>query len=368
MISGKIMKHSNISNTSTIKWMRNKVKPEVISSSLTSLLLEKEKKIPLILQILNGTQFLNSLTKDNASNKSNMNPQMFFNETTLKKIHQIRDLFIDFDEDRSRTLDVSELHKMFNSNQIPLTKRELVKLFGKGIKNKIEDYRLSFFDIVLFSLSEKHNYNFRNLMKKVKKRVDKDIYIPLDFNTALEYIYNKGLIKKSLKKIERGIKTLNRLEKQFTSQSNEKCNTIMNKLGIGRSINLNQVFKGFRDVIDISRSLMHKVNSQHLKYKKEFENVTQCRSKFKDDDSHSSIKHLSSVSKKTRNILRCDDLPIIDSKPNTKRTIMHKKVYCISNNIKYIRTTVSSFIGKNTYITDTVNNSLFSLQNKTARH
>ena len=52
--------------------------------------------------------------------------EFLFQKKTLEKIYKMRDIFLQFDEDRSRTLEITELFTMFNSNEIPVTKNELI--------------------------------------------------------------------------------------------------------------------------------------------------------------------------------------------------------------------------------------------------
>lgn len=132
-----------IDNTSAIKWMRKRMKQSVISSSLTSLLLEKEKCKPFFLHILERTNLISTFAQGNDNvlniqNKIHLKPQMFFNQTVLNKVYQICDIFLEFDVDWSRTLEISELLKMFNSKNIPITQEEMISLFSTGKKKKIE--------------------------------------------------------------------------------------------------------------------------------------------------------------------------------------------------------------------------------------
>ena len=88
-------------------------------------------------------------------NKKKLKPEFLFQKKTLEKIYKMRDIFLQFDEDKSRTLEITELFTMFNSNEIPVTKNELIELFTQKNekKKKIWEYKLTFLDFVKFSLN-----------------------------------------------------------------------------------------------------------------------------------------------------------------------------------------------------------------------
>ena len=164
----------------TLKWMRHLLPSSAVSNSLTDMLIEKEKNKPFLLRLLEDKKLISSIAKQQNSNHSFMQhtkqlkPELLFQKSTLEKIYQLRDIFLEFDEDRSRTLEISELFTMFNSNGIPVTKDELIDLFTwkTDEKKQIWEYKLTFLDFVEFSFSDVCEVKFRELMKNIKKRMN----------------------------------------------------------------------------------------------------------------------------------------------------------------------------------------------------
>ena len=246
----------------TVKWMRHLLPSNFLSSTLTDMLIEKEKKHPFLLRLFEeDNNALKSIINQQGTlpylnNKKKLKPELLFQKETLEKIYKMMDIFLQFDEDRSRTLEITELHTMFNTNGIPVTKDELVEIFTKKgeKKKKIWEYKLSFLDFVEFSLSNECNSKFRQLMKKIKERVSSDTYLPMTFPQSLEYIFNKGKIKSNISKISNGIKKIDTLGKRKSLYNGMQPRySFLRKVGIGKNINVNMICKCFSNVIDISK-------------------------------------------------------------------------------------------------------------------
>ena len=246
----------------TVKWMRHLLPSNFLSSTLTDMLIEKEKKHPFLLRLFEeDNNALKSIINQQGTlpylnNKKKLKPELLFQKETLEKIYKMMDIFLQFDEDRSRTLEITELHTMFNTNGIPVTKDELVEIFTKKgeKKKKIWEYKLSFLDFVEFSLSNECDSKFRQLMKKIKERVSSDTYLPMTFPQSLEYIFNKGKIKSNISKISNGIKKIDTLGKRKSLYNGMQPRySFLRKVGIGKNINVNMICKCFSNVIDISK-------------------------------------------------------------------------------------------------------------------
>ena len=246
----------------TVKWMRHLLPSNFLSSTLTDMLIEKEKKHPFLLRLFEeDNNALKSIINQQGTlpylnNKKKLKPELLFQKETLEKIYKMMDIFLQFDEDRSRTLEITELHTMFNTNGIPVTKDELVEIFTKKgeKKKKIWEYKLSFLDFVEFSLSNECDSKFRQLMKKIKERVSSDTYLPMTFPQSLEYIFNKGKIKSNISKISNGIKKIDTLCKRKSLYNGKQPRySFLRKVGIGKNINVNMICKCFSNVIDISK-------------------------------------------------------------------------------------------------------------------
>ncbi len=150
---------------------------------------------------------------------------------------------------------------MFIENNIPVTDKDLIKLFfknkklAKKDKHKVvflteDDYYLDFNHLVNFATTAENEEKFTEFMRKVKKRVQTDnstkrdiqkekslqeqldkskfandirniniikeeqeekpddnevIYLPMTFNKILEYFSNKGKIRTNINKIKNTI-------------------------------------------------------------------------------------------------------------------------------------------------------------------
>lgn len=107
------------------------------------------------------------------TNKIQINPKNLFTEQTLQKIIKLRNIFLEFDEDGSKKLELNELETMFMKNNIPVTLNELVDLFfpNKKMKKNEEPY-LNFFQLYLFATDSKSDHKFRVFMRKIKNKIE----------------------------------------------------------------------------------------------------------------------------------------------------------------------------------------------------
>lgn len=254
----------------TLKWMRHLLPSSAVSNSLTDMLIEKEKNKPFLLRLLEDKKLISSIAKQQTGNHpfmqhiKQLKPELLFQKSTLDKIYQLRDIFLEFDEDRSRTLEISELFKMFNSNGIPVSKDELIDLFTWKTEEKkqIWEYKLTFLDFVEFSLSDVCEVKFRELMKKIKQRMNQQVYFPMTLKQSLEYIFNKGKINTNIKKIQRGIKKIETFEKKKNFQNDDSKYQVLKKMGINKGINVNMICKCFSNVLAISREQLEQLEKQ----------------------------------------------------------------------------------------------------------
>ena len=252
-----------------IKWFKRQKTKDYLNEGLTYLLVEKEKSKSFLSRLLFESNFNNSYqskskTKYNFSEKNKFNPELYFNQTELDKIYKIRDLFYEFDKDKSRTLDKDELYKMFNTNNIPITRDQINHIFKS---RKI----LTFLDVVNFILDDLEKENFRNVMRMIKQNYKKEKkenkFVPTDFNQVLEHFNEQGKIRDNFRVINRGIKKLYKIEKQNTlKQSLEVSKSkVLNRFGIMQSVNYKLVENGY---INILESSMKKIQPFTKKEKK----------------------------------------------------------------------------------------------------
>ena len=263
-----INNHSYISST-TLKWMRHLIPPSSIADTLTNLLITRENQQPFILRLLEDHKLLSSISKSTSpslyhTNKKNLRLELLFNKSTLTKIYQMRDIFLEFDEDRSRTLELAELLAMFNSNGIPITKDEIVYLFiGKPKHDhNFQHYKLTFLDFISFALNNESEEKFRRVMENIKTRVKTKTFIPMTLTQSLEYIFIKGKIKKNISTIKRCINKIDKVESNgeyVKIRKKKDIHYVLKKIGVGEDINANKICKCFSNVLTDTQDLLTKL-------------------------------------------------------------------------------------------------------------
>ena len=255
----QIKKYQNISpsqifyNPNTIKWFKKKYNEDLIKKSIYSLfpnncqpiMKEEEWTKQRILR-----EFLSHYLKPEDKYKDIwINPKYFFSKEVYESILKLKEIFLQFDEDGSRKMEIDEMTTMFNINNINVTEEDLCGLFFKGKKYKKEDINklyLDFFQFMNFALSKKSDQDFRVFMRNIKEKKMKEkeleriaeeekrkknlenfqgeeeevvddlfvdekkepVFFPMNFNLLLDYFINKGKERKSQKKIRRAIKMM----------------------------------------------------------------------------------------------------------------------------------------------------------------
>ena len=255
----QIKKYQNISpsqifyNPNTIKWFKKKYNEDLIKKSIYSLfpnncqpIMTEEEWTPQ--RILR--EFLTHYLKPEDKYKDIwINPKYFFSKEVYESILKLKEIFLQFDEDGSRKMEIDEMTTMFNINNINVTEEDLCGLFFKGKKYKKEDINklyLDFFQFMNFALSKKSDQDFRVFMRNIKEKKMKEkeleriaeeekrkknlenfqgeeeevvddlfvdekkepVFFPMNFNLLLDYFINKGKERKSQKKIRRAIKMM----------------------------------------------------------------------------------------------------------------------------------------------------------------
>ena len=255
----QIKKYQNISpsqifyNPNTIKWFKKKYNEDLIKKSIYSLfpnncqpiMKDEEWTLPRKLR-----EFLTHYLKPEDKYKDIwINPKYFFSKEVYESILKLKEIFLQFDEDGSRKMEIDEMTTMFNTNNINVTEEDLCGLFFKGKKYKKEDINklyLDFFQFMNFALSKKSDQDFRVFMRNIKEKKMKEkeqeriaeeekrkkhlenfegeeeevvddlyvdekkepVFFPMNFNLLLDYFINKGKERKSQKKIRRAIKMM----------------------------------------------------------------------------------------------------------------------------------------------------------------
>jgi hypothetical protein len=134
--------------------------------------------------------------KDSKSTK-HVNLKLIYPKISLERINKIRDLFLEFDEDKSRTFDQNELYLMFNMNKIPITFDEVKYLFGFTNSKK----GLTFNEFIQLTVSQYFSNKFKKLvMNKIRHRTKEGDICPNDFNDMLSHLCEFTKLSRDLKK------------------------------------------------------------------------------------------------------------------------------------------------------------------------
>lgn len=263
----KLVLHRSIHNFHTIKWLRRKLGIDTIIGSIYTLI--PNNGIPLNIdenrvktQSEKRKEFLDNYLKKNKKIFT-LDPHYMFTNETLNKIYKLRDIFLEFDEDGSRKLEMEELEQMFKTNNIETNLNNLCNLFFSdspgGTKQKSQE-DLNFYEFLEFALSSSSDQSFRNFMRNLKDTMicklkeDKentlesepiyyskhketfrttfnendsydDKFLPMNFNLVLDYFNKKGKVRELENKILNSIANMN-LFKNSISKTIPSINSI----------------------------------------------------------------------------------------------------------------------------------------------
>ena len=158
-----------------------------------------------------------------------INPKYFFNRATFDTILKLKKIFLEFDADGNRRMELDEMLEMFESNKISANINDLVELFFKGKKFKEKEVMklyLNFHQFMNFALTK--DQDFRQFMRNIKERVEKnkkdglmkeendlecekDGYFPMTFKSLLDYFIDKGKERNSKIVINKAIDEMNEI-------------------------------------------------------------------------------------------------------------------------------------------------------------
>lgn len=253
------------------KWLRKRVGPKVMYKCMSSLIPNNSEDCTAVSQDaatkkLTKPKFYDFYNELNTKSELHINPKYLFTEPTLKKIIKLRNIFLEFDEDGSKMLELHELATMFETNNIPVNINDLINMFfsrNHKFKKNEEPY-LDFYQLLLFALDINSDHKFRNFMRTIKEKIgssnrlnrlseiensryfsrasvnmlsrisdkrskslfvkngseskDEGRFLPMNFKLLLEYLNSKGKMRES----ELVINKMNDLMTQFEVEDENK--------------------------------------------------------------------------------------------------------------------------------------------------
>ena len=312
----KLKKQPQIYNINTFSFYRRQIRPGDLDRAFIKLIEdEEEKRMKLEKGTSNEKEPLNqdnkTVNKENKENQNednnqentggdeenkakpskNLNLNLIFPKISIERIMKIRDLFLEFDADRNRTFDQDEIYVMFNMNKIPITKEEVVELFGFNKKKQF----LSFFEFIQLTVNEAFSNKFKKLiMEKIRYRTKDTDICPNDFSDMLSHLCEFGKLSPELKdKTREGqMDYITSIEKKYTHREEHpeemngrdnykrrstKKRSIISQIvqGLSRSnVNIKHIdFMNEKDVNQIRE------NPNLLKKEKEFKNFMEISNK-----------------------------------------------------------------------------------------
>jgi hypothetical protein len=214
--------HENIHDYQTIKWLKSRYSQSLLKKSVNTLLPNNGLRVGGICKVKTKENLANEFisqssfyqSPENKIKNFDIQPKYFYSDLIMTKIKKLLDIFLEFDGDGSRRLEIGEIKTMFKTNNIPVIEEDLIKLFFKNqkIKNTSEPY-LDFFQFMSFALSKESDQDFRLFMRMIKTKKIREsfmnlgenkenLFLPMNFNLVLDYFNNKGKQRESEEKIK----------------------------------------------------------------------------------------------------------------------------------------------------------------------
>ena len=306
-------------NFINIQWLRRKFPETVINKSIYTLLpnngkpvvpeneTEGEKRHRLMIA------YLESLKGPTGKDQYiEINPKYFFNKQTWDSVLKLKKIFLDFDEDGNRRMELDEMQEMFNSNKINASINDLVDLFFKGKKFKeseIMKLYLNFHQFINFALTK--DKEFREFMRTIQRKLEKEEenkikrknssqrkssvieeddekdeergqYLPMTFKSLLDYFVDKGKQRASKEIINKAIEEMNEIininlkkekEKNEKRKARESRNSIRSNEGVKEQKFLKEnnqkmgLSKSANEVSALNKKKSFVNQSTHIPYK-----------------------------------------------------------------------------------------------------
>ena len=272
-------------NSTSFNYFRRKLKPIDINNAFIQLLESKEKlinsqkTIPIekesidIHTTTNKTSNIENITLSNNKdeiyyntgiNRKNSCLELLYPKSSLEEINKIRDLFIEFDTDKSHMLDQKEIFLMFNINKIPIKYEEVKELFGFSKRKKY----IKFYEFINLTINPKFYERFKKFISNnVKCRVKEGDICPNDYKDMLTHLCEFGQLSPELKKQTRnGINykknTSPSFPKYLLELKNKRNSTFHKNKTIDISKKKNLKRNSFSDKINENIDQLDKINDK----------------------------------------------------------------------------------------------------------
>ena len=238
-------------NFETIQWLRKKYSENIINKSIYTLLPNNGK--PVIPEDESEEdkrhrkmiEYLESLKEPIGREKYvSINPKYFFNRTTFETVLKLKKIFLEFDADGNRRMELDEMLEMFESNKISANINDLVDLqFINFALTKDQDFRQFMRNIKERAEKEKNKTKSGD---KSDTEEEKDGYLPMSFKSLLDYFIDKGKERDSKEVINKAIEEMNEIiNKTKLNRSNNNIKKLISQKTLkytenqNKSMNLN---------------------------------------------------------------------------------------------------------------------------------
>ena len=203
------MNKSIFYNTSSFKFFRRHVKQNEMEKEFINLINEKDKKNYSQRNTKVKKNNIKSLKLDKPIVKSlpkerKINLDFYFQKKSIDLINKIRDLFIEFDEDKSNSFDQYEFYRMFNVNKIPIKMDEIIYLFKFSPHKKV----ISFSELINLTIDPEFDQRYKEVIDKVRPRCEIGIICPINFSGMLSHLCEFGKLSPEAKKFHKNISKL----------------------------------------------------------------------------------------------------------------------------------------------------------------
>jgi hypothetical protein len=161
----------------------------------------EEEFIKLINNKNNNISKSNPKTQRYEFPSKKINLGLCYQKHSLDLINKIRDLFIEFDVDKSNTFDQYEFYEMFNINKIPIKMEEIIYLFNFNSRKK----SITFSELIHLTFNPDFDKRYKEVIEKIKPRCETGIICPEDFSGMLSHLCEFGKLSSDTKKFRKKI-------------------------------------------------------------------------------------------------------------------------------------------------------------------